>query len=114
MGTVTWEKEEKMTRLIDADVLCDRLINAWNTAEKESEQLICGVMAKVVTPIVVGTPTVDAEPVRHGHWNIKPLWKGSDAKYCECSVCGKPVWWVSDYCPNCGAKMDEVEDAKTD
>lgn len=48
------------------------------------------------------------EEVKHGHWEFKPLWQGTDAKYCECSVCKKPVWWVSNYCPHCGAKMDEV------
>lgn len=62
-------------------------------------------------------PTVDAEPVRHGyntHKNTPSLFK--------CSLCG---WFDSDtytgdthiynYCPYCGAKMDEVtEDAETD
>lgn len=43
--------------------------------------------------------TVDAEPVRHGHW-----------EEFHCSVCGKMGWDNEDkYCPNCGAKMDEVE-----
>ena len=55
--------------------------------------------------VIDDMPEID--PTRHGHWKYKPLWKGADAKYCECSVCGKPVWWVSDYCPNCGARMDE-------
>lgn len=53
---------------------------------------------------------LNTEEVKHGHWDFKPLWQGADAKYCECSVCNKPAWWVSDYCPNCGAKMDEVEE----
>lgn len=57
--------------------------------------------------------------VRHGHW----IWMGEqgDSRY-MCSVCnckednvptcnGEPTIW--EYCPNCGAKMDEVEDAKT-
>jgi hypothetical protein len=65
-------------------------------------------------------PTVDAELVRHGHW----IWMGEqgDSRY-MCSVCkskedvptcnGEPTIW--EYCPNCGAKMDEVEeDAETD
>ena len=111
-----------MPRLIDADVLCDRLINAWNTAEKESEQLICGVMAKVVTPIVVGTPTVDAEPVRHGHWLAVKGWDDviGELDNAECSVCHETQegeYWAKTYykyCPNCGAKMDEVEDVETD
>jgi len=56
-------------------------------------------------------PTVDAEPVRRGHWINK-------GNYAICSECGansgtqynglEPVPRCSRYCPNCGAKMDEV------
>ncbi len=55
-------------------------------------------------------PTVDAEPVRHGHWI-------DEIGMFLCSECGDA--WGTDneemvrsfnYCPNCGAKMDEVED----
>lgn len=50
-------------------------------------------------------PTVDIEPVRHGHW---------EGKTYKCSLCGKwidPLQGDADmnYCPNCGAKMDEKE-----
>lgn len=57
------------------------------------------------------TVQIDSElvPVRHRHWEYKHLWKGVEAKYCECSACHHPAWWPTDYCPNCGAKMDEVE-----
>ena len=45
-------------RLIDADVLCEDLFERWNTADKNAEKVISAVMADVVTPIVVGAPTV--------------------------------------------------------
>lgn len=45
-------------RLIDADALCNRLITAWDIADMEKKTLVSAVMANVVTPIVVGTPTV--------------------------------------------------------
>lgn len=55
-------------------------------------------------------PTVDAEPVRHGH-NIRE--KGGGVFFC--SVCGyinDDTWSGGtddfNFCPNCGAKMDEV------
>ena len=51
-------------------------------------------------------PAADVVEVRHGRWVYKPLWQGADAKYVECSECHKPAWWATDYCPNCGAKMD--------
>ena len=60
-------------------------------------------------------PTVDAVEVKHGHWFS--LTDCSNAGV-YCSVCHKKVWkedyaWCnrknklrSNYCPNCGAKMD--------
>lgn len=68
---------------------------------------------------VFDAPDVDAEPVKHGHW----IWMGEqgDSRY-MCSVCkskedvptcnGEPTVW--EYCPNCGAKMDEVKENDAD
>lgn len=57
-------------------------------------------------------PLPDAEPVVHGHWLKNVLFYGTHT----CSNCGKDpnhfecatgyVEILSDYCPNCGAKMD--------
>ena len=55
----------------------------------------------------------DVAPVRHGRWECgKP-----------CPVCGEDrfkgldadIWadWEPPYCPNCGAKMDLVDDNDT-
>ena len=48
----------------------------------------------------------DAEPVKHGHWGEE--WFGHENKI-VCSVCGCFADKWTDYCPHCGAKMDEVE-----
>ena len=58
--------------------------------------------------------SVDADPVKHGHWVEQEHedWKWS--KEYRCSECGKyrlvttPVGREWNYCPNCGAHM-EVE-----
>ena len=50
------------------------------------------------------SPTVDAEPVKHGHW----LQMMGHAYCSMCGYKGSPI--ITNYCPNCGAKMDEVED----
>ena len=46
---------------------------------------------------------------KHGRWkptgNIEVLY----AKEYACSVCGGIMLGKSEFCPNCGAKMDEVE-----
>ena len=55
-------------------------------------------------------PTADVVEVKHGRW-VKMDTTGIAAKESvwNCSACGYPVgiWTVgSNYCPNCGAKMD--------
>ena len=45
----------------------------------------------------------DVAPVRHGRWIA------SHDEFCACSICKYPVyvgWNQTNYCPNCGAKMD--------
>ena len=54
-------------------------------------------------------PTADVVPVRHGYWKGKPIAGHSTVR---CSVCGDAFFenngrW--NYCPSCGAIMDEVE-----
>ena len=61
--------------------------------------------------IALERSTVDAEPVKHGHWIFNP----KDAiemmfTLPKCSECGAESSDGGNYCPNCGAKMDEVED----
>lgn len=45
-------------RLVDVDEVCNRLLTLWDTADKEKKVLISAVLADVVTPIIVGTPTI--------------------------------------------------------
>lgn len=58
-----------------------------------------------------------AEPVRHGQW-VHNKWSNMRHDY-SCSLCGCRIEGVDpfslsatayNYCPECGAKMDEVED----
>ena len=53
-------------------------------------------------------PTVDAEPVRHGHW-INDF--SSPLKCSSCGIVSKANEFTLrtdfKYCPYCGAKMDE-------
>ena len=49
-------------------------------------------------------------PVMHGRWIA------SHDNFCACSICKYPVYFVeagwnqTNYCPNCGAKMDGGDD----
>jgi hypothetical protein len=88
-----------MTRYIDADaidkmyvpiapVLCgDDVHYEWVAFVEDINEL----------------PTVDAEPVRHGKWIEYPTADGMN----QCSACGILRFGESNYCPNCGARMDE-------
>lgn len=51
-------------------------------------------------------PAADVAPVVHGRW--APL--GNRATIFKCSACNKCEPHVSDYCPNCGAKMEGSAD----
>jgi NADH pyrophosphatase NudC (nudix superfamily) len=51
------------------------------------------------------------EPVKHGHWIIHFDDLFPEDSSVECSVCHEyeGIMANDNYCPNCGAKMDEVE-----
>ena len=59
-------------------------------------------------------PSADVAPVRHGRWieGKLPIYRWGGEKIGEkstwkCSVCHDVGFWGYNYCPNCGAKMDE-------
>lgn len=91
-------------RLIDADELKknfqDELCKGIACAE-------CSMQAEGFCRVerwIDIAPTIEAEPIKHGHWE-------GDG---QCSACKEyPLARYMknpNYCPNCGAKMDEVEE----
>ena len=51
-------------------------------------------------------PAADVTSVRHGRW----LCVDTDTEqFFLCNRCKKKEYWESNYCPNCGAKMDKEE-----
>ena len=72
--------------------------------------LVLGHDAIEVLGMIYEMPPADVAPVRHGRW--VPT-KAPFMNECEdCSVCGYRTVWGHryNYCPNCGAKMDGVDD----
>ena len=53
-------------------------------------------------------PAADVAPVMHGKW------KRYGKNLGECSECGEIVSVRNNYCPHCGAQMDEKEDKHED
>lgn len=60
--------------------------------------------------VILNAPVADVVEVRHGRW----VNTHSDSEFAQCSLCKYPVyaawiWNLTNYCPNCGAKMDKEE-----
>ena len=103
-----------MAELIDRNALIDALMTF--TWRDEDEHLIddWDEKRKFIEDWLPSLPTIEAEPLRHGHWIEKDGFDGDT--YYDCSACGHS--WVTiegtpqdnemNYCPYCGAHMDEV------
>ena len=48
-------------------------------------------------------PTIEAEPVKHGRWYVVDE---QEPRRYECTKCKRLSWDESNYCPNCGTRMD--------
>ena len=87
-----------MSRYIDADAL-----------EKEFCRGCLNEYIDCIDCAIANAPTVDAEPVRHGHWIWKER-KGIREAWYQCSECNaydlREIDVTSHYCWACGAKMD--------
>ena len=69
--------------------------------------------------MIEDVPVADVAPVRHGRWVQVICHEEFEDGFVDrvkecCSVCHAPNWQrTTNYCPNCGAKMDGgVEDAR--
>ena len=93
-------------RLIDADYVQCRAANTFNvnraTLGEES-------MLWRFQQIVDEAPTVQAELAKHGQWTFEtpdPV-TGGVFMLAKCSECGWRNQTIkTNYCPNCGARMD--------
>lgn len=91
-------------RLIDADVLKATIskyeFNSPNERYKQGGECVLNFY---MPKIIDDAPTVDAVPVRHGRWirsggNKYPIY--------TCFECKYPSSEKTNFCPNCGARMD--------
>lgn len=101
-----------MPILIDADEALRMIRNskADNPFRDGNESFIWRTAHDCAISCVEDTPTIDAEPVKHGEWEPSPHLYG----YVRCSECHDcNVWneWIDgkkwNFCPNCGADMRE-------
>lgn len=59
-----------------------------------------------VIRVMLALPSADVAPVRHGRWEVVDA---EEPRRFGCSICGRLSWYMDNYCPNCGAKMDKEE-----
>ena len=77
----------------------------------EKAAITIATAKKLIRNIVSRTPAADVAPVRHGWWIDK-------GEYAACTECDgrsgtqydgvEPIPLTTQFCPHCGAKMDEV------
>lgn len=105
-------------RPIDADALKESLKEL--KAEGNNRRYVQGLQDAIddyYPQIIDDAPTIDAEPVKHGHWIDTPLdrYKKYESKCSECGWHGISNYdsyvdiYEFEYCPYCGAKMDGEE-----
>ena len=80
-------------RLIDADAIPEV---SWDPKEEAAFRSTIEEM-----------PTIEAEPVRHGQWEVVDQ---EEPRTYGCSECKRLARWPHIYCPNCGARMEGWEE----
>ena len=101
-------------RLIDADVLFDVLHDRMKGAEEwitraETDELkaraegFLSALIEIKLSIEDEVTTIEAEPVKHGWWDVVDF---EEPRRWGCSECHVLSWDTSRYCPRCGAKME--------
>lgn len=87
-------------RLIDADAIIWHNESDFGTPDErwypESD----------IKRMIDTRPTIETEPVRHGHWVETTDRIQHECSVCHICVCGS----YGNYCSNCGAKMDGDEE----
>lgn len=92
-------------RLIDADAL-KKALQKWGS-DHWTEAFTGDDVCSEIEYLIDSEGAVNAAPVVYAHW-IE-----DDYAYNRCSECGYELderEFVTPYCPNCGANMDEEED----
>ena len=87
----------------------------WTSPNNAEAWWACGEMREAIRKAIESLPTVDAEPVRHGHWKPASRSKNDKSRIYQCTECGNFLDFHGvnagrgdgNYCPNCGARMDE-------
>ena len=113
-----------MARLIDADKIENRFVSWLGEISKDiTNDTYQGSESDgiaVCLEEIRGAPTIDPESLRpRAHWEKETVDGPDVVKYTSllsvfCSRCGLRAWTKSNYCPHCGAKIEDERNGKTD
>lgn len=103
-------------RMIDADALLKKVYEHTQERERMTDGEWC-------RKCIYEAPTIEAEPVKHGRWILIGRCRITKSRDLKCSVCGNYFRVYDDitlnagrgdanFCPNCGARMDEQPEIK--
>lgn len=109
-------------RPIDADALIKdiaesiRLADEWekeSNEKKDKHGLKCAIDTRrsllAMISRVKEAPTIEAEPVRRGHWIWLEPYGAHHTRRRKCSKCGEvKAQGLTNFCPNCGARMEDT------
>ena len=104
-----------MDDLISRDTVT-KILNGSGISIRTMLDGVSGIWINLMDAIgeIERVPAVEAEPVRHGTWEMRRSTLKTDfatltGTYPTCSLCGHVECGVeksTPYCPGCGAKMD--------
>lgn len=92
-----------MKKYVDLDAIIDRLDDEWGFLGMREE--------------LYNLPAADVVEDKSGAWENMSEIDSAYVNTCRCSACGT-TFWIDEspedanynYCPNCGAKMDEEQE----
>ena len=97
-------RKDRRMRLIDADALIQSMLVFYGDYS--------GRLCRELETIIDNEPTIAIKATAillptHAEWIEPTSYDGLSAGYYTCSKCRCIYGQASNYCPNCGAKMDE-------
>ena len=113
--SVILEAADRLTKYAGAE-RDGRLKSGKATLDEQREPVALALSSLRAQQEPENTKTSDVAPVRHGRWIEHKHFHHDhyiDSTY-ECSECKVEEPSTSDYCPNCGAKMDGGVNRETD
>lgn len=96
--------------------LVTECLSAVEAEEGEAREVAINLLTALISD-VNETPVLDVAPVRHGKWVLIGTDKRGRGGIWECrgrDGCGKSYPYKCNYCPNCGAKMDDGQEEDND